>query len=467
MARPVRALGSCDVHNAVLYAYDSDKAIDITLMIAMIDIRESIYNTSMQVDIDVLDTQNVLSDFPIVGEETLILELSDAYADESVPIKLELNVTAVTNLRILPKNDGVSYRLELVSRPSFKAKIRRILTSFEKPPHEIAIDIFNEAYERITDTSTMSHYSNKLIDDMKTIAGTEGQYGSSQYNIFDLQDGRSFTVEGTDSDVRCVIPNYIPEQAMNYLCSISLNRTSSPSCSFRFFETKNGYFYVTDEFLYRQAITGENQARVKVMHYSSVPTQDVLQSNIQYNKIKSLNIMKYSNSLDDLYSGAYNTNIISLDVLYGRVENIRYTTEDVKRTFNGIENDNVDKHSDLFMDNVFNQENERVRTFVKNYDMFSDVQIRGDQFLPVIATSRSSYEHRTKTTALSATIDGRLDMSAGDIVELNIGELNTNNSRNIDYKLSGKYLVSAVQNTVKSGKLETTMTLIKYGWGAR
>ena len=465
MARPVRALGSCDVHSAVLYAYDSDKAIDITMMVAMIDIQESIYNTSMKMSIDVLDTQNILSDFPIVGEETLILEVSDAYADESVPIRFEMNVVAVTNLRILPKNDGISYRLELVSRTTFKSKIRRILTSFEKPPHEIAIDIFNEAYERITDSSTMSHYSERLVDDMRTIAGTEGGYGTSRYNIFDLYDGRSFTVEATDSDVRCVIPNYIPEQAMNFLCSISFNRTSSPSCSFRFFETKNGYFYVTDEFLYRQAITGENQARVKAMHYSSIPMQSVAQNNLQFNKLKSIDILKYSNSLEDLYSGAYNSNIISLDVLYGRVENIRYTHEDAVRTFNGIENDNRDKHSDLFINNVFNQENERVRTFVKNYDMFSDVQIRGDQFLPVIAASRTSYEHRGRSTMLSAKIDGRLDMSAGDIVELQMSELNSKNNRNDDNKLSGRYLVSTVQNTIKGGKLETTMTLIKYGWG--
>lgn len=135
------------------------------------------------------------------------------------------------------------------------------------------------------------------------------------------------------------------------------------------------------------------------------------------------------------------------------------------RTFNGIENDNRDKHSDLFINNVFNQENERVRTFVKNYDMFSDVQIRGDQFLPVIAASRTSYEHRGRSTMLSAKIDGRLDMSAGDIVELQMSELNSKNNRNDDNKLSGRYLVSTVQNTIKGGKLETTMTLIKYGWG--
>jgi len=458
----MRAIGSCDVEAATLFSYDNTNIVDIKFLIANVSISESINRTNMSVYIDVLDTQGILNHFPIVGEETLFLEINDAYTNTTT--KLELSVVAVTNIKILEKNDGLSYRLELISKTSFKSKLRRVLASFEKPTFEIVIDIFNQTFENIVQNSDTVEFSDRLREEMRNIIGTSGEFGTSEYTIFNIPDGRSFTVEKTDAEVRCLIPNYTPEQAMMYLASISLNQTSSPSCSFKFFETKSGYFFVTDEFLIRQATQEENESRIKPLHYSSTTSRNPEAFEIQANKLKSISVLRYADTMADLYSGAYNTRIVSLDVLYGIAENLRFNNENAKDTFSGIDVNAKEKHSDSFIENIFIEENERVLTFVKNYDTYGNIQIKGDQFIPEISLNRSSYSHRMNSTVLSAVIDGRLDISAGDVVYLNLNEMTSAEEREKDTKFSGRYLVSDVENNIKGKTLETKMKLIKYGW---
>lgn len=352
----------------------------------------------------------------------------------------------------------------MVSRSTFKSKLRKVLASFEKPTYEIVKDIFDQTYEKIREDSDTVSLNDKLQNELRRIVGSGGDTGSSEYQLYKLPDRRSFTVEKTDAEVRCLIPNYTPEQAMKYLSSISLNQTSSPSCSFKFFENKNGYFFVTDEFLIRQATVGENQSAIKPLHFSSTTSRNPNEFEIQANKLKSLSIVRYADSLSDLNSGAYNSKIISLDVLYGIMENVRFNNESAKETFTGISNTSKDKHSDTFIENMFIEENERVYTFVKNYDSYGNIQIKGDQFVPEISLNRSSYSYRINSTILSAKIDGRFDISAGDIVYLSLNEMTSSDVKEKDNKLSGRYIVSDVENYINGKTLETTMKLIKYGW---
>jgi hypothetical protein len=174
-----------------------------------------------------------------------------------------------------------------------------------------------------------------------------------------------------------VIPNYSPETAFDFLATRSINHENSPSCSYKFFETKTGYFYVTDEFLVRQAVNKENGSDVKKMYFN--PTPDINPTNInkQITKIKHIDVLNYVDTLGDLYSGAYNSKVMELDVLYGKCNEIKFTYEDAKKLFtgmNGKQNQDVsEKHSENFIKKYFVEENQNVYTFMKDYDTYNRV----------------------------------------------------------------------------------------------
>lgn len=449
--------GTCRIETAQIRKNDGQNFIDITPIVTGMFIKESIYETSMYASIIIYDMTGLLENMPIIGEEILWISLNDPMMQGTVDF--EFCVSGVRSMTILPKNDGIRYILDLYTRTTYGSKLRNVISYFESPASVIAKDIFDQTYETI----------NYEAVDAKTVIKTTSSNGTSNYNIYDIADGRRFTVEETESVVRCIIPNYTPETALQFLSNRSISHENSPSCSFKFFETKVGYFFVTDEFLVRQAVNKENGSDVKKLYFNPTPDIDPTNINKQITKIKNLEVLNYVDTLDDLYSGAYNAKVLELDVLYGKLNEVKFTYEDAKKLFTGMngkqDNSNSEKHSENFMKKYFVDENQKIYTFMKDYDTYNDVQLKGEQFIPKLTLNRLSYTHRLNSTRLKATIDGRLDICAGDVISLNVTKLNSGDKSEKSEKFSGNFLVTDVSHSIDGAVLTTEFIMSRFGWG--
>jgi hypothetical protein len=313
--------------------------------------------------------------------------------------------------------------MHFTSKWRFEAGKRRIIRPFETTISEIASNIFADYYP----------------------------------------PGKDLLVEETDGVFRCIIPNYTPMQAMNFLASRAYSRLST-SCSFRFFENSDNFFFVSDEYMIENA--KKNPETIKKFTFNDALNKSGADFFKQMFNIISIENTDRVNTMTDLYSGAYTSNVIEIDLVKKIVENkqFRYDGERYIATANS---DSQGIHSDSFINDYFTEENARRYIIIKDYTSIGDIpsNIRGEQYLQEIVQNRVAYRHHLNNTVIYAKTHGRLDLKVGDVIEINVENFSiANGITEKNKQLSGYYLVNNCNHIFKHEVYETALKLIKYDW---
>ena len=426
----------CIIEQATIVTNDERK-FDIFPYITGYGISESIESSALHGWVTIIDTVGVLEKIPLMGEETLLFSLRGL--DFDTEKKIVGFVYKINDVRALENSSGTAYTLHFVTKMSFLSSARIVTASFNEPVHDIVMNVFDQTYDKI-----------KKVDVFE-----------DETNEFDLSDGRKLVIERTQDNLRCLIPTYTPSETLYFLSSRAYSDLS-PSCMFRFFETTSGYNFVTDEWLIKNAIEKD---LIKSVEWSQSVT--IGPSEIEKQRYK---LTKFHNDLrvdtaNDLYSGGYASSAIIIDFLQKKVENFqfKYVNDAEFTSTKGTREKNL-RHSREFVNSVFNDENERKILIFKDYDSRGEAQLKGDEKIPQIALRKMSYDHMIMSTSMNASMSGRLDISAGDVLNVKIPELQTTDEREENFQLSGNFLVHSVIHTVEGRELKTDMKLIKFGW---
>lgn len=402
--------------------------IEFSGFIPVFKIEESINSDCIQGYAEVYDNVGHLENVPIRGEEDLVIQIEDVLKKKTT---YELKIYKVTDVEINDTNDGLRYTIHFVSKSRFDASFRRIIEPFDDTIDKIAETLFKKYYPQ----------------------------GSSE-----------LLLEETKGKFRCIIPNYTPMQAMNFLASRAYS-TNSPSCSFRFFETVNNYFFVSDEYLINRAL--ENPQDIKTFGYNEALDKSGEEFEAQMANIIELRNEDRVNTMADLISGAYRSHVIEIDILKKKVNlpgvsqenSYDYTQKSATYVSTSGRGAAQSRHSSGFISSYFTQENERRYIVVKDYeDDSGELQIRGDQFLPEIVQNRTAYRHHLNNTIVTATINGRLDLNAGDIINIQIPQFNSSSQRGINRQLSGYYMIDTMVQNFTRDVHTTSFKLLKYDW---
>jgi hypothetical protein len=76
---------------------------------------------------------------------------------------------------------------------------------------------------------------------------------------------------------------------------------------------------------------------------------------------------------------------------------------------------------------------------------------------------RTFYDQHLNSTSVGVSLSGRIDLSPGTILNLNIPVFAATDKVE-DNNLSGKYMIKSSSHTFKDGKAGATLNLIKFGW---
>lgn len=465
-------VGECSIEQASLLKFNdnspiTEKTVDLRYIIARYSILESITSPVMDIMLEITDTVGLLENFPIIGEERIMFTIRDVVSN--VKVDMDLAVVGVENILPHPNGFGYSYTLACVSTTSFKSMSRKVVAPFSKTASEIAKDVFKNTYDKLEESVMGDSIADRVkIEAKELLFGDNG--GSQKYEILNMVNDKTknFTVEYSDVEVRCVIPNMYANEAMLFIAERSVNTTTNVSSSYNFFETKFSYFFATNELLINQAISEVDGKKVKKMTYNTSYDISPEKTKIQAEKIKQIQILSYVNTISDIRSGAYNSKINEIDVIYGRILPIEFGYKESKEFFGGMGKKGVNGgeiHTEEFLNTIFVPENTVEWFRMKNYDSFNNIQIQGEQFYGEKILRNNAYNTRLNSTTLRCIIDGRLDLAVGDVVELNIDEMNSDEGeKKLSPRFSGSYFVREVKNSVIHGKLETTFDIVKYGW---
>jgi hypothetical protein len=409
--------------SAYIKPFQGGKNIEISNLITSFSIEESLDTDSIRGVVSLYDTVGFLEDLPIRGEENIILVVEDA---AKTIRRYEFTVYKVSNVRIKDTNDGLVYDMHFTSTWRYQAGKRKIIRSFDTTISEIVSTIYNDYYPK-------------------------------------LRQEKNIIIEETDGEFRCVIPNYTPMQAMNFLASRAYSQNSK-SCSFRFFETYDSFYFVSDEYLIKKS--QENKEDIKEFKYHEALEKSGKEFIDQMKNIIELDNSERVNTMVDLYSGAYTSNAIEIDIVKKTIENRRFVYE--PGTFSAMSAAGTEGiHSDAFRSDYFTEENERRYLIVKDYTSIGDMpsNIRGEQYISEIVTKRVSYRHHLNNTVVNIKTHGRLDMKAGDIIRIEVPNFSYGSTKEQNNKqLSGHYLVNDCKQIFIRDVHETVMKIVKYDW---
>lgn len=418
--------------SASLILFGTTKRIDISNVIHKIVIEESIANDSIRGYISVGDGVGLLETTPLRGEERLIIEVEDIL---KVKKTFDLFVYQIDNISTKDANDMLLYDMTFCSYMRWNAGTKKIIDSFDRSIRETAEEIFKRYYSPFT---------------------------------------KEFKTSSTDGTFQCVMPNYTPIQALNFLASRAYNNIS-PSSSFRFFENSEAFYFVPDEWLVAEAIVNDNIKEFTYVQYPvsmemnvKNPTYDL---EVQLRNIITLSNTDRINTLDDLHSGAYKNNPIVIDFVNRTVTDNRYSYQENKTDFASLNSGNKnirDTHSNEFIDYTFTDENERKFLVFKDYQSMGDLKtnIRDEQYLPQIISNRLTYRYMLYRNTVYVTVYGRLDLKAGDVLNLVIPEISAySDKENAKFsQLSGTYLVHDCTHTFDKDIYQISMMLTKFDW---
>lgn len=444
------------VERVRLYTYDGTP-IPLEGIKTEINFSQSMDSPAFTGSLKVMDNVGILERTPLRGEERLELVITSN--DLKIKKKLNLQVYRIDNVTPNDANDGASYYLHFISNTSFQASKRRVIEPIRNE------SIGNQAAKRV-----FSKYFGKL--------GSGNAFSlplaAQRYPIGNTE--RGLILQPTQGIFKGIIPNYTPADAMYFLSSRAyIEGEGATSCSFRFFETLDDYYFVSDEFLIKRAVDNEEQIQLTYFPQVSKDAKDVKQ------QIFSIERIEYPLRVDsnhDLSSGGYANKITEVDFTRReyKVRYFNYFGHDLKKgDFDGSKyvDSNGDKrstesyiHTENYARDTFNRENARQFLMFRDYGRVGDIvgSLRGEQYMAEITARRVSYQHHLRATSLGATLKGRLDIQPGNVVDLKIMELVSNDQRRLNQQLSGNYLVHTVNNTIIGEELTTNLKLMKYDW---
>lgn len=436
--------GSYRLKSLVLYPFSTSEprvAVDMRNLVPSLSIEESMTQDSIRGSLTAVDSSGLLEGYPIRGEEMLFIDLEDAVGNTR---QYRMFVYKIDNVDVSGVNDSLTYNLHFVSFQRFVADQKRVTASYNKPVADIAENVFN-TYFRVPVTSRP--------------VSTTGDSSNYDYN-------KQIIVEGTEGNVKLIIPRMTPTQALKFLESRAYSAASA-TCSFRFFESADSFHFVTDEYLYNKAKADNNI--FKFTYADSLPQDNgsFLQRMSNFTRFKNVSRV---DTFDDLHGGTYRNKVVVLDIVNRTVNTIdpSFDYSTAKQDYfkgHSDEMDGADRHCEPFIQSTFTDENARRFLMVRDYVEEDAGQLRGEQYLPEITSNRLSYFKNVGSIRVSSSGPGRVDITCGDYINVMIPEFRHHQTeKQTNVQLAGTYLVESVTRVFDKDIYTNEYTLTKRSW---
>jgi hypothetical protein len=446
--------------NIVVTPHDGNSEEDITKLCTKLDFTQSISSSAWTGSMRILDSTGLLENkgFKIRGEEKLTFEVETYDGKMEDPLKVTAQILSITEVTPLQNLTGVTFTINFISKISYTAGLRRVREAFvDLPASTIAERIFKKYFA-----------NNRLVED--TSAPNEIiPFNAKKFRTTDLgsKQRKPFYVQPTEGVMQCVIPNLPPSDAMNFLSQRSFSQ-SSPSCSFRFFETLTGFWFVTDEFMIQHGL--QNNQTVEEFSYNAQNSQDGQDAELQVQTFKNFSNPSRVNSAKDLHNGGYRNKVIEVDLGRRRARNIDYDyIEDANYIDMSGQKTSLKNvaHTEDYIRDTFTDENAKRMIVFKDWYDENGQTLRSNQHYPEILQNRSVYTHHLGQTMVSVSLNAsRLDLRPGKIISVRVPKFTIAQTPDSPYsdEFSGNYLIVSISHSLQDDVMTTNATLAKYGW---
>ena len=402
-----------------LTSSDGKKTLDIFGMFSEINIFEDIYSPTMHGSLALVDGFNLISTFPILGEEIITFECHTPTFLTS--IKKRFSVIGISD-----KNIGTSkkqvYVLKLISIEALIDLHTKVYRAFTGTPSDSATQVFNKYFTPLT--------------------------------------GAILNTESCSNSLKIVAPTVSPFKLINIFASKAIDTSGIGSPTFLFYENNQQYNFLSLSTLFKQTpITTLkwSYSQMRERDGSGESTRNITE---EYANVKDIDIDNLFNTIEKSMAGSLGHRVIEVDIM-------RKTT--TKKTYSYIDNFDSVSHLNKFpvnSQNLFRGMNgeELVETCIihpLSHDNFP--QDRDSEIL----TKRIPMINQIEFIKFDIVTHGRTDIKVGDVIIFEMGKFATSDpdktltTNEVDVLYSGNYLITAIQHRFTQSMHETIMQITK------
>jgi hypothetical protein len=386
---------------------------DIANQIVGIQIFEDLLSPFITGTLVIKDSLDLINLFPFVGEEYVELDIK-------TPTLKTGNIS------------GKFYIYKMTDREMLRDK--QVVYQLHFTSQDALIDL-NKSISRT--------FTGKISDIAKTLL-TDKTNG--------IQSIKKNMVEETSNATKYTSNFWSPIKNLLYLTEHASNKNYSPS--YIFFENRDGYNFVSLDFLYKQPIIADfkydNYVRDDRPLGGSVKNLEE-----DYKRIIGIKIPTGIDYIDRITSGVYGSRMYTHDIASKKISS---------NNFDMLKNAKKQNRLNEFppaSKKVIYRYSSTVMFKPKYYNNFSNF---GDVTNTGIVQERMSLLKQAESTKIQIVVPGRCDYTVGRkvYVKLNkIEPLSKNDKNTTDNMFSGNYIISAINHFITKEKHECTLELIK------
>ena len=263
---------------------------DLIPFVQELNIYEDIFSSHLRADITFVDAFNLPSKLPIVGEEEVIIVLGMPGIDDD-----EL----------------------FVSPPPMH--IYRMMDRHARTPQsqQYILELVSEQYMSNIHTKVSRSYNGERISSIAK------DIWETYLEVMDDEYDDSISVEQTDRIESCVIPNWTPHQALNWLSKRARPKNNKLVSNYLYYETLNGSFFVSmnslmeNEPLFMFSLEPRKIDPTRIEGFTGgVIKADKIEIKNQFHLVQSIN------------RGQYASKLITHDLLSKNIEQHEYNMFD-------------------------------------------------------------------------------------------------------------------------------------------
>ena len=391
---------------------------NIIELVQEINIYENLYQASISGDIVIKDTNNIVDNFPIIGEERLSLKIMTPQKSPKKDTTIDFTLSPLMIYKVnTVQGDGENalvVSLQFGSVEAFRNNTCRVSQSYSGQPSDIVEKILrDESY---------------------------------------LRSKKPLYIEPTANLTKIVFPNKRPFRCIKHLSQISNSSFTNSSPSYLFYETTKGFHFRTidslcleeTKFYFRETIGGQRDekgvVRVEnelenIIDYQVTPRKDTMR-NIQSGMLSSKLLTH------DIYNKK--VNLYKYDYLNNFDKDIHPDNGEGKPIYS--EAKDPDNQKSLF-------DHEDTKLFVSttasgySFSESSNYPYQSDNLNQTLQRKTARNEQFEYGICLNVEINGQTFIQAGDKINLEIGATAANTDKESDDMLSGNYIVTHLRHT--------------------
>lgn len=387
-------------------------------LISSIDFYESLLSPYIKCELFIVDSSNLLEVVPIIGQEKVELEITEA----NNKIKRTFYIGSVNNY-VRGLNRGAGYTLNLIT------------------PEQMMNSLM-----------LVSHSYSGSIDQ------------SIQYIVNDYLKGKMNTLEKSSGDYRVIIPNWNPFQAIDWLSRRAITNTQTP---FAFYETvKDGFMFESFETMFGKNVYNQ------FVHKAGTPAEsDASNQQASYNVAIEYDLKEYSNTYKNTLKGTFGSGLHVVDNAIKSYKLLKYNySDDFKKK----------KHLDAtqFINPDFKIDGKTI----DQYDAFHSVSIKNSKAFGTTKINNYNNEveftkleadpflYQMSLNKVNIVVRGRIDLSPGKVIEFSVDRdkpLVYGNNKDVNEYISGKYLVLNAHHKMVDGKYTTILDIVRDSFGKK